>query len=40
MINSPRGIIYAGSGPDFAEMAGKMARNLKDEINQLRADMQ
>ena len=40
MINSSRGIIYAGSGPDFAEMAGKMARNLKDEINQLRADMQ
>ena len=37
MINSSRGIIYASNGDDFAEAAGSAARQLKDEINAVRA---
>lgn len=36
VLNSSRGIIYAGSGPDFAAAAGAAARKLRDEINQYR----
>ena len=36
LINSSRGIIYAGSGPDFAIAAGAAASQLNEEINQLR----
>lgn len=35
-INSSRGIIYASNGEDFAEAAGKAAKELKDQINALR----
>jgi orotidine-5'-phosphate decarboxylase len=35
LINSSRGIIYAGKGEDFAEMAGQSAKQLRDEINLL-----
>ena len=37
MINSSRGIIFAGKGDDFAEAAGLAARKLRDEINSCRA---
>jgi len=37
MINSSRGIIYAGAGADFARQAGIAAAQLNDEINTLRA---
>jgi orotidine-5'-phosphate decarboxylase len=33
VVNSSRGIIFASSGPDFAEAAGHEARRLRDEIN-------
>lgn len=36
IINSSRGIIYASSGEDFAEAAGKAAKDLKELINQFR----
>ncbi len=36
VINSSRGIIYAGSGEDFAEAARQAALDLRDEINSLR----
>ena len=36
VINSSRGIIYASSGPDFAEAARSTAQALRDRINQLR----
>lgn len=36
MINSSRGIIYAGNGEDFAAKARAAARNLRDTINPLR----
>jgi orotidine-5'-phosphate decarboxylase len=36
LINSSRGIIYASSGPDFADAARQAAENLRDRINQLR----
>ena len=36
IINSSRGIIYAGSGEDFAEKAGIAAQELKDQINSFR----
>jgi orotidine-5'-phosphate decarboxylase len=36
VVNSSRGIIYAGSGVDFAAAAGAAARKLRDEINQYR----
>jgi orotidine-5'-phosphate decarboxylase len=35
-ISSSRGIIYAGSGRDFAEKAGQSAMRLRDEINRYR----
>ena len=33
LINSSRGIIYASRGADYAEVAGKAARSLRDSIN-------
>jgi orotidine-5'-phosphate decarboxylase len=33
VLNSSRGILYAGSGEGFAEAAGEAARRLRDEIN-------
>lgn len=36
MINSSRGILYASSGPDYAEAAAGAARALRDEINRHR----
>lgn len=36
VLNSSRGIIYAGSGEDFADAARTAARRLRDEINQYR----
>ena len=36
IINSSRGIIYAGSGDDFAKAARDAASRLRDEINQYR----
>ena len=36
IINSSRGIIYAGKDPDFAAAARKAAGALRDEINQYR----
>jgi orotidine-5'-phosphate decarboxylase len=35
-VSSSRGIIYAGSGLDFAEKAGQAAMRLRDEINRYR----
>ncbi|MBN1970621.1 MAG: orotidine-5'-phosphate decarboxylase [Candidatus Delongbacteria bacterium] len=35
LINSSRGIIYASSGADFAEVARKKAKELRDQINEL-----
>ena len=39
VINSSRSIIYASSGPDFAEAARAAARHLRDRINQLRESL-
>jgi orotidine-5'-phosphate decarboxylase len=36
VINSSRGILYASSGPDFAEAARAAALTLRDRINQFR----
>ncbi len=36
LVNSSRGILYASSGPDFADAARVAARTLRDEINQYR----
>jgi len=36
VINSSRGIIYAGNGEDFAVRAGNAARELRDLINSFR----
>jgi orotidine-5'-phosphate decarboxylase len=36
IINSSRGIIYAGKGKDFAQAAGTAALRLRDEINRYR----
>jgi len=35
LVNSSRGIIYASSGEDFAEAAGKKCRELRDRINEV-----
>jgi orotidine-5'-phosphate decarboxylase len=35
IINSSRGIIYASSGPDFAQAARREAAGLRDTINQI-----
>ena len=32
LVNSSRGIIYAGNGEDFAEMAGQKARELQQQM--------
>jgi orotidine-5'-phosphate decarboxylase len=37
VINSSRAILYASSGPDFAEAAGREALKLKQAINAVRA---
>lgn len=39
IINSSRGIIYASSGDDFAQAAGKAACLLKDQINAVRESL-
>ncbi|MDT8325459.1 MAG: orotidine-5'-phosphate decarboxylase [Bacteroidota bacterium] len=36
VFNSSRGIIYAGDGPDFADIARSAARDLRAQINQFR----
>jgi orotidine-5'-phosphate decarboxylase len=36
IINSSRGIIYAGSDEDFADLARRETLNLRDKINQFR----
>jgi orotidine-5'-phosphate decarboxylase len=36
VVNSSRGIIYASSGPDFAEAARNTAAELRERINHLR----
>ena len=36
VINSSRGIIYAGDGENFADLAREAAKTLKNEINQFR----
>lgn len=36
IINSSRGIIYAGSGEDFTDLARQETLNLRDKINQFR----
>ncbi|MFN2270960.1 MAG: orotidine-5'-phosphate decarboxylase [Anaerolineae bacterium] len=38
VINSSRGIIYASSGPDYAEAARAAAIDLRDRINQIREE--
>jgi orotidine-5'-phosphate decarboxylase len=38
VVNSSRGIIYAGEGEGFAEAAGQAAKALRDEINRFRRD--
>jgi orotidine-5'-phosphate decarboxylase len=35
MINSSRGILYAGKGADFATAARKAAQTLRDDINKI-----
>jgi len=35
MINSSRGVIYAGKGPDFANAARTAAQSLRDDINKV-----
>ncbi len=35
LVNSSRGIIYASSGTDFAEVAGEEARKLRDQMSQI-----
>ncbi len=39
VINSSRGIIYASSGPDFAQAARAAAIELRDRINQIREEI-
>jgi orotidine-5'-phosphate decarboxylase len=36
LINSSRAILYASSGKDWREAAGKAARDLRDAINAVR----
>jgi orotidine-5'-phosphate decarboxylase len=36
MVSSSRGVIYAGSGEDFAERAREAAMRLRDEVNAVR----
>jgi len=37
IINSARGIIFASKGGDFAEVAGREAKKLRDQINEVKA---
>jgi orotidine-5'-phosphate decarboxylase len=37
LVNSSRSILYASTGPDWADAAGLEARRLKEQINQLRS---
>lgn len=39
LINSSRGILYASSGPDFAEAAGRATRALKDTCREIMATL-
>jgi orotidine-5'-phosphate decarboxylase len=39
VINSSRGIIYASSGPDFAEAARAAASTLRERIHHIREDL-
>jgi len=36
LINSSRGILYASTGPDFAQAARAAALDLREQINRLR----
>lgn len=36
IINSSRGIIFASKGEDFAEVAGREAKKLRDQINEIK----
>jgi orotidine-5'-phosphate decarboxylase len=36
VINSSRGILYASSGPDFAQAAARETQVLRDSINSIR----
>jgi len=36
VINSSRSVLYASSGKDFAEAAGRVTQRLRDEINHIR----
>jgi len=36
VVNSSRGILYASSGPDFAQKAREATIALRDEINSFR----
>lgn len=38
IIHSSRGVIYAFKGKDFAEMAGKEAKNLRNRINKIKEE--
>jgi orotidine-5'-phosphate decarboxylase len=38
MVSSSRGVIYAGSGEDFAERAREAAMGLRDEVNAVRRE--
>ena len=35
IVNSARSIIYAGQGHDFAKTAGKKAKEIQDEMEEL-----
>jgi orotidine-5'-phosphate decarboxylase len=39
LVNSSRGIIYAGSGDDFARAARRVATELRDRMNAVRASI-
>jgi orotidine-5'-phosphate decarboxylase len=39
IINSARGIIFASKGEDFAEAAGREAKKLRDQINDIKANI-
>lgn len=39
LINSSRGVIFASTGPDFAEVARTVTKTLRDEINTYRKGM-
>jgi orotidine-5'-phosphate decarboxylase len=39
LVNSSRGVIYAGNGTDFAERAREAAAKLRDEVNAVRREV-